>query len=296
MRKSFKKAVGVLSVATMLIAGLTFTGCGSEDSKEFSTDKTISVVSREPGSGTRGAFIELLGIEEKDDEGNKKDRTYEEAIIASKTDIMLTNVSSDMYAIGYVSVGSLNESVKAVKIDGAEPTVENIKSGKYKIARPFNIATKGEVSEVAKDFIDYILSAEGQKVVEAAGYIEAVSGATAYTAKEGTSGKIVVAGSSSVSPVMEKLKEAYLKLNASVTIEIQTNDSSAGMKAAIDGTCDIGMASRDLKDSEKAELDNTEIAIDGIAIVVNPKNAVSELSTEQAKKVFIGELTKWTLK
>lgn len=258
----------------------------------FDTASSIAVYSREDGSGTRGAFIELFGIEEKDASGEKVDNTTVEAIITNSTDVMLTSVAGDTYAIGYVSLGSLNDTVKAAKIDGAEATVENIKSGTYTIARPFNIATNGEVSEAASDFINYIMSAEGQTVITENGYI-GDDAAAAFTSN-GAEGKVVVGGSSSVSPVMEKLIEAYKAVNANVEIELQTSDSTTGMTGAADGTLDIGMASRELKDSEtEAGLTATKIAMDGIAVIVNLDNPTEDLSSEAVKSIFTGETTTW---
>ena len=230
--------------------------------------------------------------EEKDEAGNKVDYTTEEAVITNSTNVMMTTVAGNEAAIGYSSMGSLNETVKALQVDGVEATVENIKSGDYKVARPFNIATKGEVSESAQDFISYILSAEGQVVVAENGYIP-LDDAPAYAGKQ-VSGKIVVAGSSSVTPVMEKLKEAYAVLNPNAEIEIQQSDSTTGMQSAIDGVCDIGMASRDLKDSElEAGLTGTTIAMDGIAIIVNPANPVDSMTVEEIEQIFTGAVTTW---
>lgn len=264
----------------------------AEDTGSSFAGSEITVVSREDGSGTRGAFIELFGIEEKGEDGSKTDHTTEEAVIANKTDVMLTSVAGDEYAIGYVSLGSLSDSVKALKIDGVAPGVEAIKDGSYAIARPFHIATKGEPGEAAADFISFMLSAEGQKIVEDNGYIANVESPEAY-AGGAKSGKIVVAGSSSVSPVMEKLKEAYVVLNPGVEIEVQQNDSTTGMQSAIDGTCDIGMASRELKDTELAELTPTAIALDGIAVIVNNANPAEDMSITQVKDIFTGETTEW---
>lgn len=270
------------------------TGTPSEDPADsFDTTQQIGVLSREDGSGTRSAFIELFGVEEKDESGEKVDRTTEAASINSSTNVMMTTVAGNPYAIGYISLGSLNETVKAVKIDGTEATVENIKSGSYKISRPFNIATKAEVGEVAQDFIAFIMSKEGQTVIEENGYISAADGAEPYSGSK-PAGKVVVAGSSSVTPVMEKLKEAYLALNTSAEIEIQQSDSTTGMTSAIDGICDIGMASRELKDSELLELTPTVIALDGIAVIVNNENPLEELTSEQVKSVYVGETTLWS--
>ena len=263
----------------------------NKDTEGSGVSGAISVISREDGSGTRGAFIELFGIEEKDADGNKTDRTTEEAVIANSTEIVLSNVAGDPNAIGYVSLGSLNDKVKALKIDGSEATVENIKNGTYKISRPFNIATNGTPSEAAQDFINFILSKEGQAVVEDKGYIASVDHAESYTAS-GASGKVVIAGSSSVTPVMEKLKEAYEEINSDIEIEINPSDSSSGLQSAMDGTADIGMASRELKDSESS-LSATVIAIDGIAVVVNNENSAEDMTADDVKAIFTGEKTSW---
>ena len=298
-----KKFIAVLAIVGM-VAGLA-AGCGKSDSiaegedaqteaaSEWDSSMDITIVSREDGSGTRGAFIELFGIEEKDENGEKVDYTTEEAQITNSTSVMMTTVAGDDYAIGYVSLGSLDDSVKALKIDGAEATAENIKSGDYKVSRPFNIATKeGLDNEVAKDFIDFIMSEEGQKVVADNGYI-ALDDVKPF---EGTnpSGKAVVGGSSSVSPVMEKLIEAYKAVNANAEIELQTTDSTTGMTSTIDGSYDIGMASRELKDEETSQgLVGQVIATDGIAVIVNKNNTTDELTSEQVKAIYTGEALTW---
>ena len=285
-----------MCMGTMVACGSS--GSASNDSKtgsagSSSKSQTITVVSREDGSGTRGAFIELFGIEEKDASGKKVDNTTDDATITNSTEVMMTTVAGDEAAIGYTSLGALNSSIKALKVDGAEATAANVKSGTYKISRPFNIATKGTVSEVTQDFINYILSEDGQKIVESNGYIS--QGNSGAFTSNGASGKIVVAGSSSVTPVMGKLLEAYQKVNTGAKIELQENDSTTGMTAAIDGTCDIGMASRELKDSEKsAGLTNQVIALDGIAVIVNNKNSASNITSEQVKAIFTGETTDWS--
>lgn len=288
-------AMSVMCMGTMVACGSS--GSASNDSKtgsagSSSKSQTITVVSREDGSGTRGAFIELFGIEEKDASGKKVDNTTDDATITNSTEVMMTTVAGDEAAIGYTSLGALNSSIKALKVDGAEATAANVKSGTYKISRPFNIATKGTLSEVTQDFINYILSEDGQKIVESNGYIS--QGNSGAFTSNGASGKIVVAGSSSVTPVMEKLLEAYQKVNTGAKIELQESDSTTGMTAAIDGTCDIGMASRELKDSEKsAGLTNQVIALDGIAVIVNNKNSASNITSEQVKAIFTGETTDW---
>ena len=291
-------------LAMTLVAAMTATlavGCGksadgnadgSSDAKaEWDAANDITVISREDGSGTRGAFIELFGIEKKDENGEKVDYTTEDANITNSTEVMMSTVAGDEYAIGYVSLGSLGDSVKAVKIDGAEATEENIKAGTYKVSRPFNIATKEEISDIAQDFINYILSEEGQTVVSEKGYIP-LDGAKPFQSN-GAKGKVVVAGSSSVTPVMEKLKEAYAKVNAGAEIEINQSDSTTGMTSAIDGICDIGMASRELKDEEAKELKATVIATDGIAVIVNNGSPVGELTSEQVRAIFTGETVTW---
>ena len=258
-----------------------------------SMEGAIDVISREDGSGTRGAFIELFGVEQKDASGEKVDYTTDDAEITNSTEVMITSVAGDKQAIGYISLGSLNDSVKALKIDGAAATVDDIKDGNYKIARPFNIVTTGEVSDVAQDFINFIFSEEGQKVVEDNGYISQ-GNQGAYTAS-GKSGKVTVAGSSSVTPVMEKLAEAYKALNSDVTVEVQQSDSTTGVTSALEGVCDIGMASRDLKDEETAKgAQGQVIAMDGIAVVVNNENPVEDLTAEQVKDIYVGDTTDWS--
>lgn len=256
----------------------------------------ISVYSREDGSGTRGAFIELFGIEQKDADGNKVDMTTDMAMITNSTAVMMTTVAGDEQGIGYISLGSVNDTVKALKIDDVEATVENVKAGTYKIVRPFNIITNGELDkldEVSADFVNYILSADGQKVIEDNGYIAAVDDAKAYEAA-GVSGKVVVAGSSSVTPVMEKLAEAYKALNADTTVEVQQSDSSTGVSMAIEGTCNIGMASREIKDSEAEKgAVATVIARDGIAVIVCPDAPIDGLTTAQVRAIYTGEVETW---
>ena len=297
-----KRKLLAIAMSVMCTAAL-MTGCGSSNgasssdagsgSDSGSASQPISVVSREDGSGTRGAFVELTGVEEKDSDGNKTDNTTADAIISNSTEIMMTTVSGDEYAIGYSSTGSLNDTVKALNVDGVEPTAQNIKDGKYSLSRPFNIATKGTPGKLAQDFIDYILSEEGQKVVEDNGYIASVDDAKAFKSS-GESGKLVVAGSSSVTPVMEKLAEAYKAVNKKAEIEIQESDSTTGMTAAADGTCDIGMASREIEDSEKDKgLTSQAIALDGIAVIVNTQNTRTEITTDMVKKIFTGEVTDW---
>lgn len=287
---------GVLAVSA-------FAGCGGassssngssdagSDAAKFDASKTISVVTREEGSGTRDAFTELTGVLVKDGD-NKTDNTTTSAVTINSTEAVITNVKDNEAAIGYISLGSLNDTVKALKIGGVEATADNVKSGDYAVSRPFNIAYKSELSDVAQDFVDYIMSSDGQKIVSDNGYVT-VSENAAYSGKK-PSGKISVAGSTSVSPVMEKLAEAYQKVNTNAKVEIQTSDSSAGMQSAMGGTCDIGMASRDLKDEEKSALKAETIAKDGIAVIVNNANTCDDLTLDQVKSIYTGETTVWS--
>lgn len=280
-----KKLLTVLLLIAMVITSFAACGGGEGNTK-------INVISREDGSGTRSAFTELFGIVEKDADGNKMDMTTDYAEITNSTSTMITTIAGNRNAIGYISLGSLNDDVKALKIDGAEISIDNIKDGTYKIARPFNIATKEGVSDAAGDFIDFIMSSEGQAVVEEKGYISIGAGES-YSGNA-PAGKVAVAGSSSVSPVMESLKEAYALVNPNAEVEIQQSDSSQGMMAVIEDICDIGMASREIKDSEKeAGLTATVIAMDGIAVIVNNENPVSDMSSEDIKSIFTGEKVTW---
>lgn len=291
-----KKILGlgiILSVITASLSGCV-TDSGNQNS---STDKTktasISLVSREDGSGTRGAFVELFSIEEKDADGNKIDRTSDLAEITNSTSVMMTTVAGNKNAIGYISLCSLNETVKAVNIDGASANIENIKNGTYRIARPFNIAAKDKENKNVTDFISFIMSEQGQKVIEDRGYISQGNQGP-YTAT-GISGKITIAGSSSVAPVMEAIKEAYVLLNPNAEIEIQQSDSTTGMTSVAEGVCDIGMASREIKESELEKgLIPTVIAMDGIAVIVNNENPVNSLTSEQVKSIFTGYASDWS--
>lgn len=312
MKTRSKRLAATLLAATMVLGMMT--GCGSStDTASTGADTTsestsadagtadtasgvsgdITILSREDGSGTRGAFVELFGIEEKDADGNKVDMTTEDAKITNSTSVMMTTVAGDVNALGYISLGSLDDTVTAVKIDGVEATAENVSNGTYKIARPFNIATKGDaMSDVAQDFVNYILSADGQQIIVDNGYISVGDG-EAFSSNN-ASGKIVIAGSSSVTPVMEKLVEAYKAINSGAEIEVQESDSSTGMQSTIDGLCDIGMASRELKDSEtEAGLAATEIALDGIAVIVNNESGITDLTSNQVKQIYTGEIITW---
>lgn len=284
-----RKITTVLTAAVM--TATMFTGCGNSDSEGVTKDTKITVISREEGSGTRGAFVELFEI--VDEDGN--DITVATAEQNSSTSVVITTVKDNPAAIGYISLGSLNSDVKAVKVDGVEATVENVKNGSYKVSRPFNIAYKEDLSDAAADFMKFILSKEGQAIVEEEGYIS-VDAKESYKAAN-ISGTIKLAGSTSVAPVMKVLAEEYEKLNPDAKVEVSEGGSSAGMTSAIEGVCDIGMASRELKDSEKEKgLESTVMAIDGIAVIVNKDNTLAdELTSEQIRKIYLGEITKWSL-
>lgn len=274
-----KKFLALLSCAVLMAA--TAVGCGSQNEK-------ITVVSREDGSGTRSAFSELMGVV-KDD----KDNTTDTAEVTNSTSVMLTTVVGNKAAIGYVSLGSLNDTVKAIKVDGVEATAENVKAGKYAVSRPFNIVTGKDLTPLAQDFISYILSTDGQAVVDEKGYISVTQG-EAYKAS-GQTGTLTIAGSTSVAPLMEVLADKYMALNSGVKIEIQQSGSSAGITSAVEGVCQIGMASRELKDSETAKgVTATKIAMDGIAVIVNKDNSYSELTSDQIRKIYTGETTRWS--
>ena len=284
----------ILAAAMAALMLMSLAACGNKTDGEagFDASSQIGVISREDGPGTRGPFVELFGVEQKNEAGEKIDYTTPAAVITNATSVMMTTVAGDEYAIGYISLGSLNDTVKAVRIDGAEASAENIENGSYAIARPFVLATQEELSAEARDFMNFILSAEGQAIVADNGYI-AVEDTGAYESTV-ESGRVVVAGSSSVTPVMEKLQEAYEAANPGVTVEVQQSDSSTGVAYAIDGSCDIGMASRELKDSELEKgAVPTVMAMDGIAVIVNNGSPVEELSAGQVRAIFTGEVTEW---
>ncbi|AOH43617.1 phosphate ABC transporter substrate-binding protein [Anaerolineaceae bacterium oral taxon 439] len=282
-----KKRPYVVFLAALigLIAAVVRFGCEPGDPFE------IAVISREDGSGTRSAFVELTGIEETDPNGEKIDQTTVEAIVANNTNVVMTTVAGNRCAVGYISLGSLNETVKPLKIDGVEISVESIHSDEYKLARPFTVAYRGELSETARDFLDFVLSDAGQAGVASAKYVPVSSGD--YRTDGGRSGKIVIGGSSSVAPVMEKLKEAYRALNPGVEIEVQPSDSTTGALNAIEGIVDLAMASRELKGSEREALTPVVIARDGIAVIVHRDNPIESITLAQLRAVFTGELLSW---
>ena len=298
MTKTIARVV-LTTLATMscLVGAFAMIGCSSSGQESGAQNSAgteqISVYSREDGSGTRGAFIELFGLEEKDAQGNKTDTTTDKAAITNSTSVMMTSVANDPNGIGYISLGSLNDSVKAVRIDGVEATADNVKGGSYKVSRPFNIVLSDMSNAAANDFVTFVMSADGQAIVEDNHYI-AVNDAAQPSQKGDVSGTVVIAGSSSVTPVMEKLAEAYESVNPAVTIEVQQSDSTTGVNMAIEGTCDIGMASRELKDSEVAAgVRSQPIARDGIAVIVAPSSSVDELTSQQVKDIFSGVAKTW---
>ena len=286
-----KKTIVILIAAVVAITAV-FAACSSGKDDAGASGTAIHVLTREDGSGTRGAFVELFGIEEKDENGEKVDKTIQTAEITNSTSVMLTTVNGDVNAIGYVSLGSLSDDVKALQIDGADATAENIENGTYKVARPFNIAYKDGLSEAGRDFMNYIMSDEGQAIVSENGYIPGE--ASGAFATNGASGSVTVGGSSSVYPLMEKLAEAYQKVNTSVTVNVQQSDSTVGMSSAQSGVYDIGMASRALEQSElDGGLTGVTIATDGIAVIVNQENALNGLTSDQVKGIYTGALTTW---
>lgn len=274
------------TIALSIMASAMLTACGSSDK--------ISVVSREEGSGTRGAFVELTKVEQKNDQGKKVDNTTAAAEITNSTSVMITTVISNKNAIGYISLGSLNNTVKAVKIDGVEATVATTKSGMYKIRRPFNLVLKdGNENPIVRDLISFILSKQGQEIVSKKGYVPMDTHADYVSSN--VAGKISIAGSSSVTPVMEALKESYIKLNKNVVLEIQQSDSTTGVTTVIDGVADIGMSSRDVTPAEKAKgISPLVIALDGIAVIVNKDNPVQSLSVEKVRDIYTGKVTSWS--
>lgn len=289
-----KKRIAALALSAVLVMA-AMTGCGGTegDGKEADFDATqeISLITRESSSGTRGAFIELTGLEVKDADGNKIDTTSEEAVIFKSTQAVISGVAGDAYAIGYISLGSLNNTVKAVKVEGVEAAAENVGNGTYQLARPFTIATKDGLSDAAQDFVNYILSDAGKTIIEENGY---VSVSTESYETNGASGTVTASGSTSVAPLMEKLMEAYKEVNPNVSVKIDTSDSSTGVSDVIKGVSDIGMASRELKDEETAEgVKGTTIAQDGIAVIVNQGNPCENLTIQQIKNVYLGDITTW---
>jgi len=286
-----KKKLGIIFL--LLIAAIVLGACNS-NSDGFNQNREINVISRETGSGTRDAFIELVGVQVRDGGGNVVDQTSSEAYIAPGTSIVLSRVETNVYAIGYISLGSLNDSVRAVPINGVLPTVTAVQNGTYPIFRAFNLAVPAEVSDLTQDFIDFILSAEGQAVVEGRRYVPVASNALTYSGPHGMTGTVVVLGSTSVAPVMEHLKEAYEAINPGVTIEVQSAGSSAGINSARDGLADIGMSSRELTESELAVLGSIPIAYDGVTVIVHNDNPISGLTIEQVRQIFVGELTRWS--
>ena len=290
--------MAALTAAALLSAAMLFGCSGGKDPETSGGDSAalsgqITVLSREEGSGTRGAFIELFGIEVKDADGNKVDQTVKTAEIVNSTSAMSTSVAGNKKAIGYVSLGALSKEVKALKIDGVAPSAAGVKDGSYKVSRPFHVATKGDATGLAADFLAYVKSSDGQKVVEDKGYISEGAGDT-YTASNQT-GTLKISGSTSVYPVMEKLVEAYKVLNPDVDIKLQQSDSTTGLNDVKNGISDIGMASRDLKDSEKeAGLVPQVIALDGIAVIVNRSNPLDGLTAEQVQKIYTAAVTDWS--
>lgn len=265
-------------------------GTGAEDTEKVTG--LMHVISREEGSGTRGAFTEITGILEKNDTGEEVDNTSEEVTVVNSTEGVVSAVNSDENAIGYISLGSLNDEVKAVKIDGVEVSSENVNSEDYKIARPFLLAYREEeLSEIGQDFLDFIMSTEGQAIVEEDGYVSLE--ATEEYQPKNLQGRIAVAGSTSVTPLMEKLVDAYKEFNPGFEADIQSNGSSAGIQAVQEGIAEIGMSSRALKAEEEEIVESSTIAMDGIAVIVNKNNPIEDLSLDHVRDIFVGEILDW---
>ena len=283
-----KKIIAVLLVTIM--AAASFAGCAG-GAGGFNQNRDITVVSREDGSGTRGAFTELTGVLVTVD-GNSTDMTSPEASIQNGTNAIMTNVAGDNYAIGYISTGSIGDTIKTVNVDGVAPTTANILTGTYKISRPFIIITQDNLSPVAVDFINFIMSVEGQNVIGIS-YIPIDQNPPAFTSN-GAAGTIVIGGSTSVTPVMELLREHYLEINPGAVIEVHGTGSGAGITGAIDGLLDIGMSSREIRDSEMEQLhQEITICMDGIAVIVNKSNPIENLTIEQIRQIFTGEVSRW---
>ena len=280
----------IITVALILTMVFTMAACGGNNTDgEGEGGKPITVVSREDGSGTRGAFTELMGIMVDD-----VDNTTPNAEISQSTSVVVTTVAGNKNAIGYISLASLDDSVKAVKVDGVEATVDNIKAGSYPVSRPFLVVTNDKLNDLTKDFIGFIMSSEGQAVIAEDGCIAVDDAEPAYETKSGLKGKIAVGGSTSVAPVMQKLADAYKAINPDVEIEIQQTGSGAGITATIEGAVDLGMSSRELKDEEKDKgIEGLTIAMDGIAVIVNKENTAEDLTSEQIRQIFTGEVTEW---
>ena len=285
------KWISTISLSLLLAA------CGSDDAAtdngsaagDFDVATDIHVITREDGSGTRGAFSEIANIVDE----NGDDAITQSATVQNGTSAVMQGVAGDVYAIGYISLGSLDNSVKAVNVNGIEATPENIMSGDYEVARNFNVAYGGELSEVAQDFWDFMFSAQAQELVAEEGYVSVDTEATEYEAKA-LAGDITIVGSTSVQPIMERMAQAYREYNPDVVIDITAPGSGAGVTAAIDGTADIGMASRELSDEEQAQLSETAaIAVDGIAVILHLDNITEDLSLEDISGIYSGDITTW---
>lgn len=290
-----KKGKSKIILAVVLVAAIAvtvFAGCSAkkDNNKNENTASggAITVISREDGSGTRDAFTELMEI--IDEQGN--DATVDTAEITNSTSVMMSTVNGNANAIGYVSLGSLSDEVKALSLDGVAPSTQTVKDGSYKLQRPFNIAyNETSLSDAAKDFIRYIMSTQAAEVINEEGYI-AMDTAEDYKAS-GLSGTVTLAGSTSVAPLMNVLADKYEILNPNVKIEIQESGSSAGIQSAIEGAVNIAMSSRNLKDEESKVLASKKIALDGIAVIVNSSNGLNNITSAHLKDIYTGKVTKW---
>lgn len=273
----------------MLVLVLSLESCGKGGSDTGDKSDPIYVISREAGSGTRSAFVELMGIQV-----DGEDRTTLLAEVSQSTAVVMGTVAGNEHAVSYVSMGVLNGSVKAVKVDGIAPDAASIKDGTYPVYRPFLVCSGGTLPAQAEDFLAYILSREGQEIIASEGYIPPSDGGKPYELKKGLSGRILLAGSTSVAPVVQALADSYRQIHENVEIEIQQTGSGAGIAAALEGVCDLGLSSRSLTEEERAEgLQEQVIALDGIVVIVNHANRIDDMTKEQIRRIFTGEITDW---
>jgi phosphate transport system substrate-binding protein len=291
----------ILILAAILIGALAFTACGSDDDNgngtttgsSWDASRQVNVIARDPGSGTHAAFIELLGIEVSAD-GNVTDNTYIGAYIAPSTGGVITTVAGDEFAIGYISMGAMNTSVRALSVDGIAATVENVQNGTYPVFRSFYMAVQPVLSPEAAAFLAFIQSAEGQDVIAGRNYVPAFASPAAFVAPEGLSGTVVAAGSTSMTDITQRLAEAFEAVVPGVSVEVHSSGSGAGITAAIDGIADIGLTSRAIRDGELEQgVISETMAHDGIVVVVNNSSPVTALTSSQIHDIFVRDVTRW---
>lgn len=289
-RKSFYKQWWFWGIVLIFIFGIYFIfNINKLTSQKFESDREIHLYTRELGSGTRSAFTSVTHLTDE----NGDDILSPKATVQNSTSATMQAVESDSHGISYISLGSLNSSVKAVSIDGIEPTSENIQNGDYQLIRNFNVTYGQELSEVAQDFWNFMFSAQAQELVAEDGYVPVNSNAPEYK-PAGLSGKISIVGSTSVEPTIQRFSEVYKKLNPNVTIDITAPGSGAGITSAIDGSADIGMSSREPDEDEAAQLMETSpIAIDGIVVIVNNNNPLENLEIQEIQGIYLEYLKTW---